>query len=74
LSKDHKDTAKKPTQCVIINRELLIKYHFSSPDNRKAESTENQYVDGLINFKEPSSGLEELSFNPVSYSVKTNYV
>jgi len=28
-------------------------------------------VDGLINFEEPLSSLEELSFNPVSYSVKT---
>jgi len=31
-------------------------------------------MDGLINFEEPFSGLEELIFNPVSYSAKTNYV
>ena len=29
--------------------------------------------DGLINFEEFFIGLEELSFNPVSYSAKTNY-
>jgi len=39
-----------------------------------AESTENWCVDGLINFEEPFSSLEELNFNPVSYSAKTNYV
>ena len=38
--------------------------------NDSAESTENWCVDGLINFKETFSGLEELSFNPVSYSAK----
>ena len=31
-------------------------------------------VNGLINFEESFSGLEELSVNPVSYSAKTNYV
>ena len=45
-----------------------------SQTNFKAESTENWCVNGLINFEEPFSGLEELSFNPVSYSVKTYYV
>jgi len=39
-----------------------------------AESTENWYMDGLIKFEELFSGLEELSFNPVRYSEKTNYV
>jgi len=36
-----------------------------------AESTENWCVVGL---KSTFSGLEELSFNSVSFSVKTNYV
>jgi len=40
------------------------------PDKRSAESTENWCVDVLINFEEPFSGLEELSFNPVSYMRK----
>ena len=31
-------------------------------------------MDGLINFEELFNGLEELSFNPVSYSAKINYV
>jgi len=30
-------------------------------------------VDTIINFEEPFSGLEELSFNPVNYRAKTNY-
>jgi len=38
------------------------------------ESTENWCADGLINFEEPFSGLEELSLNPVSYSAKTDYM
>jgi len=46
----------------------------SSQTKSSAESTENWYVDGLINFEEPFSGLKELSFNPVSNSVKTNHV
>ena len=46
----------------------------SSQTNGSVESTENWCVDGLINFKEPFSGLKELSFNPVSYSVKTNHM
>ena len=72
-AKDHEDTAKNQ-QCVKIMRSRkLIKCH-SSQTKRSAESTENWCVDGLINFEEPFSGLEELSFNPVSYSAKTNYV
>jgi len=31
-------------------------------------------VDGLINFEEPFSGIEELSFNSMSYSAKNDYV
>jgi len=42
------------------------------PDNCTARSTENWSVDDLINFEEPSSGIEELFL--VSYSAKTNYV
>jgi len=38
----------------------------SSQTNHSAESTEIWQVDELINFEEPCSGLEELSFNPVS--------
>jgi len=41
------------------------------PANGSAESTENWCVDGLIKFEKPSSGLEELSLNPVSYIAKT---
>jgi len=52
---------------------MLIKCH-SSQTNCLAESTENWFVDGLTNFEEPFSGLEELSFNPVSYIVKTNHL
>jgi len=61
-------------QCVIItgSRRLLSKCH-SFQTNRFAESTENWCVNGLINFEEPFSGLDELSFNPVSYNVKTDY-
>jgi len=53
--------------------ELLIKCHsYETKDSTK--STENWCVDGIINFEEPFKGLEELRFNPVSYSAKTNYV
>jgi len=43
-------------------------------DEPFSRSTENWCVDGLINLEEPFSGLEELSFDSVSYRAKTNYV
>jgi len=51
----------------LHNRELLIKCR-SSQTNHLVESTENWWVDG-----KPLGGLEK-SFNPMSYSVKTNEV
>jgi len=57
----------------LHDRELLVKF-LSSQTNHSAESTENWCADGLLNFEEPFSGLEEPSFNLVSYSAKTNYV
>ena len=51
------------------SRITIIKCH-SSQTNGSAESTENWCLDGPINFEEPFSGLEELSFNPVSYHAK----
>jgi len=52
---------------------LLIKYH-PSQINHSEESNENWYVDGLINFEKSYSGFKELSFNPVSYIMKTNHL
>jgi len=60
--KDHKDTVKKLTEC----------NNYAIQANFAAKSTENWFVDGLIKFEEPVSGLAEMSFNSVSYSVKTN--
>jgi len=48
--------------CVIIMQlriSLLIKFRPS----HSIESVENWFVDGLINFEELFSGLEELSFH-----------
>jgi len=65
-------TIKKPT---VYNNYAIENYKcHSSQANHLAKSTENWCVDGLINFEEPFSGLEELNFNPVSYRAKTNYV
>ena len=63
---------RKNRQCVTI-MQLRITTKNATP-NGSAGSTEIWCVDGLINFEEPFSGLEELSFNPVSYSVKTDHV
>ena len=62
---------QKPTVC---NNYAIKNYCHSSQTNRTIESTENWCVDGLISFEESFCGLEELSFNPVSYSAKTNHV
>ena len=69
-AKDYKDTAKKST---VRNNYAIENYH-SSQTNDSAESTKIWCVDGLINFKEPFSGVEELDFNPVSYDATTKYV
>ena len=54
-NKDHNDTVTKPIVC----NNYSIENYYKMPT---AESTENWWVDGLINFEEPFSGLEELSF------------
>jgi len=73
-TKDHKNTAKKPKLCNNYEiKNLYIKCH-SSQTNHSEQSTENWYMDVVINFEGSFSGLEELSFNPVNYRAKTNYL
>jgi len=66
----------KPLMARSCNSVIIMqsKNYYSSQTNCTPKSTETWCVDGLINFEEPFSGLKEMSFNPVSYSAKTNDV
>jgi len=64
---------QKDQQCVIFMR-LRITNKISLLLDKPFSRINRKLVCGwIINFEEPFSGLEELSFNLVSYSAKTNY-